>query len=350
MNMKNMFLAAVAMLCLVSCASETTKISGVVSDTEITDVRVTLSSAELDTLVAVVDGKFSIDVPTDEQSYGMIIMMVENQGKYGSYYIPDGYPINITVEEDIVVSSEGKGPESAYVAFVEAANKIFETESETQEADFVTLCCETVKANPGNAIALLALSQAVYYMTPEQKLEIVDYIQEPFKSNEFITSVMTSAKAQMDTREGMMFTDFTVEHVYGYDRSVDPQPLKKEVKFSDYVGKGTYVLVDFWSPWCGPCRREIPNIQKVYEQYKDKGLQVLSLAVWERKPQSHTIETAAELGMDWLHINNCGTIPTDIYGVDGIPHLMLIGPDGTILKRGFHGLEGIQAAVAEYIK
>ena len=147
-----------------------------------------------------------------------------------------------------------------------------------------------------------------------------------------------------------MFVDFTVEHVYGYDRSMDPHPLKQEVKFSDYVGKGTYVLVDFWSPWCGPCRREIPNIQQVYEQYKDKGLQVLSLAVWERKPQSHTIETAAELGMDWLHINNCGQIPTDIYGVEGIPHLMLIGPDGTILKRGFHGLEGIRAAVAEYLQ
>ena len=134
-----------------------------------------------------------------------------------------------------------------------------------------------------------------------------------------------------------MFTDFTVEHVYGYDRSIDPQPLKQEVKFSDYVGKGTYVLVDFWSPWCGPCRREIPNIQQVYEQYKDKGLQVLSLAVWERKPQSHTIETAAELGMDWLHINNCGQIPTDIYGVEGIPHIILFAPDGTILKRNLRG-------------
>ena len=41
---------------------------------------------------------------------------------------------------------------------------------------------------------------------------------------------------------------------------------------------------------------------------------------------------------------------TDIYGVEGIPHLMLIGPDGTILKRGFHGLDGIQAAVSEYLK
>ena len=69
-----------------------------------------------------------------------------------------------------------------------------------------------------------------------------------------------------------------------------------------------------------------------------------------RRHGPHTIETAAELGMDWLHINNCGNVPTDIYGVEGIPHLMLIGPDGTILKRGFHGKEGIEAAVSEYLK
>jgi hypothetical protein len=54
--------------------------------------------------------------------------------------------------------------------------------------------------------------------------------------------------------------------------------------------------------------------------------------------------------MDWTIHTNCGSVPTDIYGVEGIPHLMLIGPDGTILKRGFHGAEGIRAAVEEYIK
>ena len=154
----------------------------------------------------------------------------------------------------------------------------------------------------------------------------------------------------MATAEGKMFTDFTVNSVVGMTRSIPPQPKYAEVKFSDYVGKGKYVLVDFWAPWCGPCKREIPNIKKVYEKYADKGLEVLSLAVWERQPVEVTINTAAELGMDWLHINNAGSVPTSIYGVEGIPHLMLIGPDGTILKRGFHGLEGIEAAVAEYLK
>ena len=209
---------------------------------------------------------------------------------------------------------------------------------------------KAAKKNADNDVAVQALMNLYGLIDDEQVESVINRMPEEMLQNEKVAYLKKGLDARKATAEGMMFTDFTVEHVYGYDRSMDPQPLKQEVKFSDYVGKGTYVLVDFWSPWCGPCRREIPNIQTVYEQYKDKGLQVLSLAVWERKPQSHTIEVAGELGMDWLHMNNCGQIPTDIYGVEGIPHLMLIGPDGTILKRGFHGLEGIQAAVAEYLK
>lgn len=209
---------------------------------------------------------------------------------------------------------------------------------------------EAAKKNADNDVARQVLLNLYGMIEDAQIEEILAKMPEEMLQDENVAFIKKGVDARKTTAEGTMFVDFTVEHVYGYDRSMDPQPLKQEVKFSDYVGKGTYVLVDFWSPWCGPCRREIPNIQQVYEQYKDKGLQVLSLAVWERDPQSHTIETAAELGMDWLHINNCGQIPTDIYGVEGIPHLMLIGPDGTILKRGFHGLEGIQSAVAEFIQ
>ncbi len=258
-------------------------------------------------------------------------------------------------------------PEEKVKAYDEAHNAMVEefqvmmdslsTDPEKQEAfynDFIEKYKEfnlkAAKKNSDNEVAMKVLMNLYGLIEDEQVEEILSKLPQEYLENEQVAYIKKGLDARKATAEGMMFTDFTVEHVYGYDRSMDPLPLKQEVKFSDYVGKGTYVLVDFWSPWCGPCKREIPNIQAVYEQYKDKGLQVLSLAVWERRPQSHTIETAAELGMDWLHINNCGQVPTDIYGVEGIPHLMLIGPDGTILKRGFHGLEGIQTAVAEFIQ
>lgn len=349
MKIRNFFVAASAALVLASCASkpgDVTKITGVVNDPEVTEVSVYLG--DVDTLLTVTDGKFYVELPADVATYGMVM---SSNRRFGTYFISDGTQMEMTFEgQDISVKTEPEYIESKYAAYADKMLALYESDAENKDAELETLWAETIKANPDNAIAVLVVSDAMYSLAPEKMLEMIALVQEPVRSNRFLSMREQEAQAQMNTREGMKFTDFTVEHVYGYDRSMDPQPLKKEVKFSDYVGKGTYVLVDFWSPWCGPCKREIPNIKKVYEQYKDKGLEVLSIAVWERKPQSHTIETAAELGMDWLHINNAQSVPTDIYGIGGIPHLMLIGPDGTILKRGFHGLEGIEAAVAEYIK
>ena len=259
-----------------------------------------------------------------------------------------------TAEEKVKAFEEAH--EALMTEYTTTMESLAEDQAKAQEFydDFVERYVDfnlnAAAENPDNEVAVQALMNLRGMIEDDQVDEIISKMPQELLENEQVAYLKNNLDARKVTAEGKMFVDFTVEHVYGYDRSVDPQPLKKEVKFSDYVGKGTYVLVDFWSPWCGPCKREIPNIKSVYEQYKDKGFEVLSLAVWERKPQSHTIETAAELGMDWLHVNNCGSVPTDIYGVEGIPHLMLIGPDGTILKRGFHGLEGIQAAVAEYIK
>lgn len=345
--------AVSAALILASCSSkpgDMTVIAGAISDPDVTAARVTLNP-DLDTTINVVDGKFYIEVPVSLDNYGMVMLMEGNQGKYGTYYISDGTELSVTLEgEDIKIASSLDYVEAKYIAYYDAINAVYEKEGETMEADLEKLWFETVKANPDNAISILVVMDSMYDLAPEKMLEMMSFMQEPVRSSRFISLREKEANAQLNTKEGMLFTDFEVETVYGYDRSADPQPLTKTVKFSDYVGKGKYVLVDFWSPWCGPCRREVPNIQKVYKEYKSRGLEVLSIAVWERKPQSHTIETAAELGMDWLHINNAQSVPTDIYGIGGIPHLMLIGPDGTILKRGFYGLEGIEAAVSEYIK
>lgn len=130
------------------------------------------------------------------------------------------------------------------------------------------------------------------------------------------------------TEVGQKFVDFEIDGV----------------KFSDFVGNGKYVLVDFWASWCGPCKREIPNIASVYEKYKGKDFNVLSVAVWD-KPEDTAVAAKAH-GVVWDQIVNAQKVPTDIYGIKGIPHIMLIGPDGTIIRRDLRGPE-IEKAVSE---
>lgn len=136
-------------------------------------------------------------------------------------------------------------------------------------------------------------------------------------------------------KPGEMFKDFTVVQ--------DPaNPEASTVKFSDFVGKGKYMLVDFWASWCPPCRAEIPVIAKVYAKYAGENFDVLSVAVSD-KP-ADTRKAAAELGVKWNSIINAQRIPGQIYGIKYIPQIMLFGPDGKLIAHDLRE-EGIENAV-----
>ena len=214
---------------------------------------------------------------------------------------------------------------------------------------YIKFNLDAAKKNPDNEVAVQVLMNLRGLIDDEQASAIISKMSAEMLEREDVAALKKGLDARIATAEGKPFVDFTVNTVVGQTRSVPPQPKYAEVKLSDYVGKGKYILLDFWSPWCGPCRREMPNIKAVYDKYKGDKFDVVSIAVWERELVDVTIETAAKLGMDWNQINNGGREPAELYGVEGIPHLILFGPDGTILKRGFHGAE-IDRIVSSYIE
>lgn len=124
------------------------------------------------------------------------------------------------------------------------------------------------------------------------------------------------------------------------------------VRLSDYVGKGKYVLVDFWASWCGPCKNEMPHIIEVNRQYTGERFMVIGVNIGDENGKFKA--AVAELGIDYPQI----FIPRNskdednaalLYNVETIPHLILFAPDGTIKERGIPG-SALHEKLDEYLK
>jgi len=104
--------------------------------------------------------------------------------------------------------------------------------------------------------------------------------------------------------------------------------------------KGKYVLVDFWASWCGPCRRENPNVVKAYNQFKDKNFTILGVSLDQPTGREKWLKAIADDGLNWTQVTDLKFWKNEVstlYGVQAIPQNFLIDPNGKIIAKNLFG-------------
>ncbi len=323
LSLKQAALMTAMFLGCLSCSKPTYTIDGIFTTADGTEVYLIDIDAR-DTLgtTTVKDGRFSFSGTVKEPVYVYV-----GREKTRVHLILE--PGTVTADIDERVCS-GTPMVDDYMAF----HKRFYGYRRDQREEKAALADSVVMANRDNLVGALALEDLSYVDTA-RFMALHAQVSDKVRDFSLVKKACDAIELQQRTAPGRMFTDYTV---------TGGNPDGTDVKLSDYVGRGKFILLDHWASWCGPCKAEMPYIKKTWETFAGDRFDVVSIAVSDKRDD--TVAALQQLDMPWHQILDAQKIPAEIYGISAIPHVILFAPDGTILKRGLRG-DDIYAAVEE---
>ena len=324
--MKRILFWLVLTAALVSCGKTAYTIDGIFTTDDGTEVYlIDLDRGDTLAVTSVQNGRFSFTGDVKEPCF----VYVGREKTRVSLILEPG---NVTADIDERTTG-GTPMTDAYNAF----HKRFYAYKRDQRAEKAALTDSVVKANPDNLLGAVALEDLAHADTSAFLALYRQTVTDRVRDFYLVRKAFESIELQNQTAPGRMFTDYTV---------VGGNPDGTDVKLSDYVGQGKYILLDHWASWCGPCKAEMPYIKKTWEAFAGDRFDVVSVAVSDKRDD--TVAALARLDMPWHQILDAQKIPSALYGVNAIPHLILFAPDGTILKRGLRG-DQIYETVSEIL-
>ena len=194
-----------------------------------------------------------------------------------------------------------------------------------QEASSYELAFAT--EHPNSLISILLLERMFMSKSVDEATikPLIESLSDDIKSSEAGKKLMAAWEANLITAIGSKAQEFK-----------GPNPEGKEISLSELKGKVT--IIDFWAAWCKPCRAENPNVVSVYNQYHEKGLEIISISLDKSKEDWLAAITADQ--MDWHHISTLQYFDDPIarlYNINAIPATLILDENGVIVAKDLRG-------------
>lgn len=265
--------------------------------------------------VAVNNSKATI---SDTLSAQTVMVIIDPDNQLQSIFVADGSEMNLNI-----VTDELEGGSKANQSICALSRKMNEAKSNEEWIDIMR---NALKENRDNIVGGFVLSQLYGALSyDELKAEIES--GAPYLDQPIVNPVKQYLKGLEKRAPGNMFVDIEEADTLGVTH-----------KLSEYVGKGNYVLVDFWASWCGPCMGEMPNVKANYEKYKSKGFNIVGLS-FDRNADNWK-KAIREKELNWIHLSDLkywDTIASKTYGIRAIPASILCDPAGKIIAIDLRG-------------
>ncbi|MBR5076282.1 MAG: TlpA family protein disulfide reductase [Bacteroidales bacterium] len=357
-----LYILALVTILMAACTpkvSEITRINGRIEDGSADQVTVFVLDYNIQNeQIEVTDGTFSYELATNPAVVATFTCYVDGK-RVSQALIPDGSELQLVFSSDgaSLTSSNKKSINyrylevdrvykemsdfaSQYMALQRAGAPKEQLDSMAElrrpvSEKLQTLYREDLEKHKDNYLSVRGLTGLQGELTDEQKDSLIHTLDSTVIQTARIQMVLKDIQGRLRSKEGMPFVDF----------SIDAEDVT--VQLSDFVGNGKYVLADFWASWCQPCIVEMPHLKELYKKYKGSEFTILGIAVSDNIADSR--KAIRELELPWDQILGTGDIAMNAYGINSIPHIILFGPDGTILRRDLRG-EEIDRALEGFIK